>query len=337
MDPHVTQVLFLRRLSPAIMQYLREGLGSLPLEFHCAPEDDREALLAMLPEVEVLVGWRSDVELLQAAKKLKVFINPGTGIQQHVEAFRSLRGSRELTLVNGHGNSYAVAQHSVAMLLSLASKLIPHHEGMCINQGWVEGQRSVYLRRKRVGLLGYGEINRKVHRFLSGFDLSFAAYRRDWSQGPGSEIGDLKAFSSGELQDFFSDCDVVINSLPDTSFTQGMVGMKELQALGPEGLFVNVGRGNTVIQEDLYQALRDRVIAGAALDVWWASETHGEEENPRPYAFPFHELDNLILSPHRAADAGGNLDRWDEVIENLKRIQQGRMDLLNVVDLDLEY
>ncbi len=53
--------------------------------------------------------------------------------------------------------------------------------------------------------------------------------------------------------------------------------------------------------------------------------------------FPFHDLDNIVMSPHRGADSGGDLNRWDEVVENIKRVNDGRDDYLNVVDLHLEY
>ena len=73
---------------------------------------------------------------------------------------------------------------------------------------------------------------------------------------------------------------------------------------------------------------------------WWGRRRdveRSETDRNDPYQFPFHELDNVVMSPHRAADSGGDMRRWDEVVENIKRVHAGRTDFLNVVDLDLEY
>jgi len=87
-----------------------------------------------------------------------------------------------VTLVNGHGNSYFTAQHAVALLLSLTNKIIPHHNWMTSGK-WRLGDNeaaSIPLRRRNIGFLGYGAVNQKVHKFLLGFDLSFAALKRKW-------------------------------------------------------------------------------------------------------------------------------------------------------------
>lgn len=336
-DSSGTKVLFLRQLPEQVMGYLREGLEGRSVDFITLPDDRRETLLAFVADSDVLIGWRSDLDMLEASRRLKLFINPGTGIQQHVENFRALNASRPVPLANGHGNSYAVAQHTVALLLSLTNKVLPHHVGMQPGTERVSHQRTFYLRKKTIGFLGYGEINTKVHRFLSGFEVSFAAFRRNWNADGTPSPSELLRFSEGELLAFFEACDVVINSLPDTTFTQGLVGMPAFKALGEQGLFLNVGRGNTVVEADLFQALQDRVIAGAALDVWWKRVPGLEQVEGTPYNFPYHTLDNLVMSPHRAADAGGDLDRWDEVIVNLKRIADGRTDFVNLVNLDREY
>ncbi len=334
---HTTHVLFLNRLGPDLIAHLKRGLADAAIDVQIPPDDSREGLLSLVPDADVLIGWGSDPELLARASRLKLFINPGTGIAQHIENFRELRRSRHVVLANGHGNSYAVAQHTVALLLALSNKVIPYHRKMLEHRPVDPPQSSVYLHGITIGLLGYGAINTKVHRFLSGFDVRFAAYRRDWSKdGPPSPTP-IERYSGERLDDFFRVCDVVINSLPSTRFTRGMVTMRQFEHLGPGGLFVNVGRAATVVQEDMYRALKDRVIAGAALEVWWGRGTEPEQDRHDPYQFPFHELDNLVMSPHRAADSGGDLGRWDEVIENLKRVHAGRTDYLNVVDLDSEY
>lgn len=332
-------VLFLNRHGPDLIDYLECGLEGAPVRLMIPPDAERSSLLAMVPDADVLIGWGSDLELLEAATRLKLFINPGTGITQHIENFRTLCQTREVALANGHGNSYAVAQHTVALLLALTNKVIPHHRRMT-DAATLEGSHgTTYMNGITVGFLGYGAINKKVHRFLSGFDVSFAACRRRWGGDPGPYPTDIEKFSVDQMHDFYAASDIVINALPTTSQTRDVVTLKELSLLGPKGLFVNVGRAATVVQDDIYKALKERIIAGAALEVWWGRKKDGASSSERndPFQHPFHELDNLVMSPHRGADSGGDLRRWDEVIENLRRVQAGRTDYLNLVDLDSEY
>jgi phosphoglycerate dehydrogenase-like enzyme len=103
---------------------------------------------------------------------------------------------------------------------------------------------------------------------------------------------------------------------------------------------VNIARGAIINEEALYNALKNNVIAGAALDVWY--NYHPEVDNDKKYPydsekFPFHELDNVILSPHRAASPHDDLKRWDEVIENISRFAEGEKDFINVVDIEKGY
>jgi len=337
MPESTTTVCFLNRLGPDLIGYLKDGLDGLDVDLKLPDDNERESVLAILPEADVLIGWGSDPELLERAERLKLFINPGTGVKQHIETFREHRKKRPVTLANGHGNAYAVAQHTVGLLLALANKTIPHHRRMAADEQVNAAYRTVYFRGITVGLLGYGAINRKVHRFLSGFDIRFAACRRDWSRDTTDPPTEIERFTPDQLNAFFETCDTVVNALPATEATRGLVTMEQLKRLGERGLFVNVGRGATVVEADIYHALKDGVIAGAAIEVWWKRQDNPEIGRRVPYEYPFHELDNLVMSPHRAADSGGDLSRWDEVIENIKRVHAGRTDYLNVVDLEHEY
>lgn len=335
-----TTALFINRHDDRLIAYLERGLAGTGARVTFLPDGERDSLLALAPEADILIGWGSDMELLRAASKLKLFINPGTGISQHIDNFRELCRTRQVVLANGHGNSYAVAQHTVALTLALANKVIPYHQRMREGHRRPIGQHTLYFNGITIGLLGYGAINTKVHRLLSGFDVRFAACRCGWDNDPGPFATELSTYTPDRLSDFFRDSDVVISALPTTHATRNIVSRRELELLGADGLFVNVGRADAVVQEDLYTALKERIIAGAALEVWWdrrKSDEPDETERRDPYQFPFHELDTIVMSPHRGADSGGDLRRWDEVIENIKRVHAGRTDYLNVVDLDREY
>lgn len=330
----VTTVLFLWVVPQHLRNYLATGLSGYPVRLVFPESVEAEEHLRLAEDAEVMVGWRPTPELLRAATRLRLFINPGAGVQHLIEMFRALE--RAVPLVNCHGNSYFAAQHAVALLLTLTNRVIPHHEWMSHGR-WRTGDAeaaSIPLRGRTIGLLGYGAINRKVHAMLSGFDVRFVVMRRSGGDAPAGD----RVFGPYELHEFLRACDVLMIAVPLTNATSGMIGAEELDLLGHTGLLVNVGRGEVVREEPLYIALRDGVIAGAAIDVWYEYQPAEAADGRRhPYHFPFHELSNVVLSPHRAASPLDDLSRWDEVIENLRLASAGRTDFINLVDLEAGY
>ncbi|MFW9779856.1 MAG: NAD(P)-dependent oxidoreductase [Candidatus Heimdallarchaeota archaeon] len=337
-----TTVLFTRGLSTRLIEHLKtclhhtQGLNLIFLEDPIKTED----LLEFAPQTDIMVGWRVPDEVKLAATKMKLFINPGAGIKHHITFFRELNKTRKVTLVNGHGNSYFTAQHAVALLLGMTNHIVPHHNWM--SQGlWRKGDSdaaSIPLRNRRIGLLGYGAINTKVHDFLKGFHVEFSILRYQWPDESISLPTPVKKFSLSELSDFLTEIDILIIAVPETTKTVGMIGTEELKKLGPKGLLVNVSRGSVIDEKSLFNALRTRTIAGAAIDVWYDYQPDPDENGHKhPFHYPFHSLPNIILSPHRGASPFSDLKRWDEVIENIKRFHGGESKFLNEIDLEREY
>jgi phosphoglycerate dehydrogenase-like enzyme len=332
-----TKVLFIWKPPPELKSYLRKGLkDQQDIELIFPEPAGEDQFLKSAPEVDIIVGWRPSEKLLEQARKLRLFINPGAGIKHHIARFRKLNETRKVILVNGHGNSYFTAQHGVALLLALTNKVIPHHNWM-VQGKWRLGDAaaaSLPLRRKTVGLLGYGAVNRKIHRFLQGFDLSFAVLKNSWQNSPAQ----IKTFVPKEMDDFLKTTDILFVAVPQTSVTEDLIKLEHLKLIGTDGLLIQLSRGSIVNEEAIFTALKQKVIAGAAIDVWYDYQPDPDEKGRKfPWHFPFHELENVILSPHRAASPFSDLERWDEVIENISRCQQGRTDYLNLVDLEREY
>ena len=342
-----TKVLFIWDVPIELRHYLDIGLKEIEnLELIYPKKANEEEYLRHALTADIIVGWRPSEELLESAKKLKLFINPGAGVQHHIDRFRKLNETREIILVNGHGNSYFTAQHAVALLLSLMNKVIPHHNWMTEGK-WRTGDsdaRSVPLRMRKVGLLGYGYVNMGVHKFLSGFNVEFLILKRTWH---GAELIDntldlfptrIKRYSPGDLHDFLKEIDILIVAIPQTEQTEGLIGEKELKLLGPDGFLVNMARGLIVDQDALYEALKSKTIAGAAIDVWYDYRSEPDSDGKKyPFTKPFHTLEYVVLSPHRGASPMNDLFRWDEVIENISRFAKGNMHFMNIVDLERGY
>lgn len=335
------QVLFIWKPREELKNYLRDGLSHVENVKLMFPEEETEEVyLKYAHDADVVVGWRPTREFLETAENLKLFINPGVGVQHHLEPFRELVKTRDVILVNGHGNTYFTAQHAVALLLTLMNKVIPHHNWM-VEGLWRRGDnhgKSKPLRYRNLGLLGYGAVNQKVHKFLSGFNVNFHICRNSWDRQSEELPTSAKKYESNQLREFLREVDTLIVAVPQTPETLGMIGLEELKLLGSNGLLVNIGRGQVINEDALFRVLSEKLIAGAAIDVWYEYQPKPNEENRKyPFHHPFHELDNIVLSPHRGASPMDDLERWNEVIENITRYAHGRTDFLNIVDLERGY
>ncbi|MHA1556216.1 MAG: NAD(P)-dependent oxidoreductase [Candidatus Heimdallarchaeota archaeon] len=334
--------LFFWNVPERLQIYLKKGLENYPQVNLIFPEDiSQESLIKLAPEADIIIGWRPTKNFLDAATILRLFINPGVGVQHLTDLFKELNQTRKITLVNGHGNTYFTAQHAVALLLSLTNKIISHHNWMAEGE-WRKGDddaRSKPMRDRKIGLLGYGAVNTKVHKFLSGFDVEFHILKRDWSRERVANLPTkIEKYSIDELSKFLEVIDTVIVAVPLTSKTNGLIGKKELEQLGAEGLLVTVARGEVIDEESLYLALKNKIIAGAAIDVWYNYRPEPDEHGRKhPAQYPFYELDNVILSPHRGASPMNDLKRWDEVVDNISRVARNEKKFLNEVDLENEY
>ena len=335
------KVCFISDIPENVKEYLIEGIKHLSNVILIFPKDkSKENLFELIKDTDVLIGWRPSLEILKHAEKMRFFINPGAGVHHLLEDFKEINKKRNVTLINGHGNSYFVAQHTVALLLSLMNRIIPHHEWMKEGK-WRTGDNdaaSIPLRFKNVGLLGYGAINKKVHKMLSGFNITFSILRRDWSNTEGINPTEVRKYTYNQLHDFLKEVNILIIAVPVTKLTINMIDKEELTLLGPDGILVNVSRGEIVNQEALYKALKNNKIFGAAIDVWYENNPQSDNQGRKyPFHFPFHLLENIVLSPHRGYSPFNDLLRWNEVIENIKRMASNRTDLLNVVNLKEGY
>lgn len=170
-----------------------------------------------------------------------------------------------------------------------------------------------------VGFVGFGHIGSRAWERLRVFGargvavsgrgaVDAAAAGLDWAGSTADRLGELLATA-----------DVVVVSAPLTPATEGMIGAAELAAMKDSAVLVNVGRGPLVAELPLYEALRDGVIGGAAIDVWYGYPAPGTA-HAEPSALPFRELDTVLMTPHssglthqtfagRAADIGANVHR----------------------------
>lgn len=168
------------------------------------------------------------------------------------------------------------------------------------------------LEGRAVGIIGYGGIGEAVGRRAAALGMHVLPIRR------------RQEFGEPTLDEVIAESDYVVMSTPLTAATRGLLSRERLAAMKPGAVFINVGRGATVDEEALVDALRNRRIRGAALDVF--------EVEPLPADHPLWSLDNVLISPHTADHTDDSHARAIQFfLENLRRFRAGES-LQNVVD-----
>jgi len=238
-----------------------------------------------------------------------------------------------------------IAEYALAMVLALAHR-VPTMLEWQAKGIWPPDDRRwplfvpTELRGATLGVIGYGSIGRELARLAKGaFAMTVLACKRDPSRridegyglpGTGDPTGWLpdEWLGPDRLGDLLARSDVVVMCAPMTRETEKMLGEREFARMKPTACFVNVGRGATVDEAALARALRDKRIAGAAVDVF--------AQEPPPEGHPLYGLDaregNLILSPHVSGFLASYDDKCSVLFaENLRRWLAGET-LLNLVD-----
>ena len=234
-----------------------------------------------------------------------------------------------------------IAEYVITVVLALA-----HHVPLMVEWkargGWPPDERRwelfvpTEMRGATLGIIGYGSIGRELARVAkTAFAMRVLACKRDPSRrrdpgycppGTGDPEGALpdEWLSPQELPDLLSRSDVVVMCAPLTAETRHLIGGRELSAMKPTAYLVNVGRGASVDETALAQALVEGSIAGAAIDVL--------EPEPPAAGHPLYAAPNVIVSPHVSGFLPSYDDRCTELFaENLRRHLSGAP-LLNVVD-----
>jgi phosphoglycerate dehydrogenase-like enzyme len=268
-------------------------------------------------------------------------------VQLHMAGVDALRDhpiytGSAITLTTSSGvHAAAVAEYAVTTMLALAHR-VPRMVEWQQRGMWPPDKERwplfvpTEIRGATLGIIGYGSIGREIARIAkTAFAMRVIACKRDPSRradpgyhlpGTGDPDGALPDawLSPAEMPELLAHADVLVMCAPLTPETRHVIDARALSAMKPSAYFVNVGRGASVDERALAEALRERRIAGAAVDVF--------AEEPPPPGHPLYALDNVIVSPH----VSGFIPSYDEkccelFAENLRRYLDGAP-LLNVVD-----
>ena len=242
------------------------------------------------------------------------------GIEEHLDQPILRQVSVQATSLSG-ANAPQVAEHALALMLALGHHLPEMVADQSRNQ-WATQRSQRYVPKEllnsTVGIIGYGSVGQRLARLLQSFGVTVLASKRDL----------LKAQSKA-LRSLLKECDYVVVTVPLTQETRGMLGAKQLSAMKPSAILVDVSRGGVVDQEALIHALEKGQFAAAGLDVF--------AEEPLPADSRLWDLPNVLISPHVAGLSPHYVERAFTLFkENLRRYVDGE-ELLNKIDLERGY
>ena len=272
---------------------------------HLRADLDSDTHLTLGPEIptppnyHILVAGRPQREHLTASSNLHTLVIPWTGLPDTTREL--MLDFPHIAVHNLHYNAIPVAEMVVTLMLAATKFIVPIDRAFR-SHDWTpryQSNPSVLLEGKTALILGYGAIGQRVARVCRGLGMSVLAIRRNVSASSQDALGQV--YPPDTLHRLLPQADALLICLPHTPETDGLIGETELALLPRDAVLVNVGRGPIVDEAALYAALRDGTLYAAGLDVWYnyPADQAARSHTP-PSAFSFHQLDNVVMSPHRA-------------------------------------
>ena len=291
------------------------------LECEILPDPvDRERLPAAAVNAEILVSNRWLAEY-PPAPKLRMVQSVATGVEL-IELAALPAG---VAVCNAFGHESAIAEYVVMVMLAWRHRLFEisgeFREHASWRTSWVQGGAPHgEVRGSTLGIVGYGRVGREVARRAAPFGCRIlAANRTPREPEPGVE----RVLPLAEIDRMLPECDTVALCTALGPETTGLIDARRLSLMRSKAFLINTARGQVVDEDAIYSALRDRAIGGAALDVWW-QYPNATEPGRRGSRHPFHELPNVIATPHNSGWTSGMVERrWNEIAENINRFVRG--------------
>ena len=291
--------------------------------FRSMSEAERNAILA---DADVLLGFCGIASRMPQVRWIQM---PSAGVAPCLEMGLE---DRHVTVTNAQ-RLYGpqIAEHALAMILAFSRRL-PELFAFQQRGEWGQdglrlgGTGSWELTGKTLFVVGLGGIGTELARRAHALGMRVVATRNSSREGP--DFVDYVGLSD-ELHALAGEADVIVSAVPLTPATTGMYDAAFFEAMNPEGYFINVGRGESVVTDDLVEALRVGQLAGAGLDVF--------DPEPLPAGHPLWAMPNVIITPHSASTSDVASGRQFILQrENLRRWVAGEP-LLSVVDLRRGY
>lgn len=294
MNNKTTKILHIDSNHPLLWSQLQEA-GFTNEEDFTSTREEVEAKIQNYNGIVIRSRFKIDKTFLDKATNLQFIARVGAGLESIDCDYAIEKGIR--LIAAPEGNSNAVGEHAVGMLLSLLNKL--NSADKLVREGkWIrEGNRGYELEGKTIGIIGYGNMGKSFAKKLRGFDVKVLCH--DILEN----VSDENA-TQVSLQELQKQADVLSLHLPWTNETDKMVNTKFINSFAKPFWFINTSRGKNVVTDDLVAALQSEKILGAGLDVLEYEKLSFENlfiDSEKPAAFLYLlASEKVLLTPHIA-------------------------------------
>ncbi|MDH3879008.1 MAG: D-2-hydroxyacid dehydrogenase [Desulfobacterales bacterium] len=286
---------------------------------------DKSELMKHLSDMEILIIFvaKFEAELLGLAPNLKWIQAITAGVDNL--PLKEIK-DRRIILTNTRGiHKIQMAEFTIAAMINFARNFHRMHRNQ-IKGVWDRSMSQAEIYGKVVGIIGLGSIGEEIARKASFFGMRVLGVRKN--PQPMKYVDQV--YGIEEMDAVFQESDYIINLLPLTAGTQKIIDKHYFSAMKKTACFINIGRGPTVNQADLVDALKSNQIGGLVADVY--------EEEPLPEDSPLWKLENVILAPHIAGVSPNYIKRAMDVIRhNLKVYVSQSGEMMNVIDCNSGY
>ncbi|MEQ1822253.1 MAG: NAD(P)-dependent oxidoreductase [Fimbriimonadaceae bacterium] len=259
-------------------------------------------------ETSIVINGYLSAEELACAPNLRALIIPFAGVPPRTRDL--MLDFPQISVHNLHHNAPETAELAMALLLACSKRLIPMDRALRKGD-WsprYDSTQAIRLDGRTAVIVGFGEVGHRIGLACLGLGMRVIGHRSRLS--PSQDGVEMRGPT--DLKTSLREADVLVLALPHTSQTSGMIGPAELALLKPGAILINIARAGLVDEEALYFALKEGRLRAAGLDVWYrypesdaakgymgyAAISDSARSTP-PSTFPFHELDNVVMSPHR--------------------------------------
>ncbi|MCB7305153.1 hydroxyacid dehydrogenase [Bariatricus massiliensis] len=270
-----------------------EGMKMLEgkADIYVADNQDPNNYLNEMREADALIVRiaKCDGHVIENSPNLKVIGRTGVGYDTVDVKTASAHGIP--VVITPGANNRSVAEHAVAMMFALSKNLIEGQTELCAGNWEIRGAKKAFeLEGKTIGILGLGAIGRETAKICSGCGMKIAAYDPFMTR---NQVEDCGAVFYEDYRELLRDSDVVSIHVPLTEQTKNMISGEELKLMKKTALLINCSRGGIIDEDQLVQALKNGIIAGAGTDVFCNEPPKADD--------PMLNCPNLIVSPHSAA------------------------------------
>lgn len=288
-------ILFLNKLNDYWHLKFEELKAKFPSSEFVNSYDPNERA-ELLSCADVVICGRLSAEEIKSSPNLKAVFVPFTGLNNFP---LELIKSKGIVISNTHANARFVAEHAVALAFAILGRVAEFHNDLAKGY-WhrsIEGEDMWQsVQGMNIGIIGYGHIGSFIAKFLKSFGCRVIGVNRN-----GKHRDENADEITTDLSYTIEKSEILFLTLPLTDKTMNLISHEYIKKMKGKYI-INVGRGETLNELDLYNALKDGTLAGAALDVWY--NYPGKNPEPvMPFHFPFNELPNVVLSPHKSSHA----------------------------------